>query len=216
MRLISLYNVIPSVFAAEAHAIDSQIWRQDHVAFYKGESYLITAESGTGKSSLCSFIYGWRTDFSGTILLGENDVASLSTSKKTAIRNNNIAYLPQEMRLFAELTARENVELKNRLTGFKTPKQIARMFEALEIDNRIDTPVGRLSIGQQQRVAIIRTLCQPFDFILLDEPVSHLDAANNSIVARMVTEEAERLGAGIIATSVGNNLDINAEEVLRL
>ena len=205
MRLISLYNVIPSVFAAEAHAINSQIWRQDHFAFCKGESYLITAESGTGKSSLCSFIYGWRTDFSGTIVL-----------QWTAIRNNNIAYLPQEMRLFAELTARENVELKNRLTGFKTPEQIARMFEALEIDNRIDTPVGRLSIGQQQRVAIIRTLCQPFDFILLDEPVSHLDARNNDIAARLIADEAAAQGAAIIATSVGYDININFNYSLRL
>ncbi|MDY3933703.1 MAG: ATP-binding cassette domain-containing protein [Muribaculaceae bacterium] len=216
MRLISLYNVIPSVFAAEAHAIDSQIWRQDHVAFYKGESYLITAESGTGKSSLCSFIYGWRTDFSGTIVLDYFDIETLHSRQWTAIRNNNIAYLPQEMRLFAELTARENVELKNRLTGFKTPEQIARMFEALEIDNRIDTPVGRLSIGQQQRVAIIRTLCQPFDFILLDEPVSHLDARNNDIAARLIADEAAAQGAAIIATSVGYDININFNYSLRL
>lgn len=215
MRLISLYNVIPSVFAAEAHAIDSQIW-QCNVAFYKGESYLITAESGSGKSSLCSFIYGWRTDFSGSIVLDNFDIATLRSRQWTAIRNNNIAYLPQEMRLFAELTARENVELKNRLTGFKTPEQIARMFEALEIDNRIDTPVGRLSIGQQQRVAIIRTLCQPFDFILLDEPVSHLDARNNDIAARLITDEAAAQGAAIIATSVGYDININFNYSLRL
>ena len=216
MRLISLYNVIPSVFAAEANAINSQIWRQDHFAFCKGESYLITAESGTGKSSLCSFIYGWRTDFSGTIVLDYFDIETLHSRQWTAIRNNNIAYLPQEMRLFAELTARENVELKNRLTGFKTPEQIARMFEALEIDNRIDTPVGRLSIGQQQRVAIIRTLCQPFDFILLDEPVSHLDARNNDIAARLIADEAAAQGAAIIATSVGYDININFNYSLRL
>ena len=120
------------------------------------------------------------------------------------------------MRLFAELTARENVELKNRLTGFKTPEQIARMFEALEIDNRIDTPVGRLSIGQQQRVAIIRTLCQPFDFILLDEPVSHLDARNNDIAARLIADEAAAQGAAIIATSVGYDININFNYSLRL
>ena len=216
MGLISLYNVIPSVFAAEAHTINSQIWRQDHFAFCKGESYLITAESGTGKSSLCSFIYGWRTDFSGTIVLDYFDIETLHSRQWTAIRNNNIAYLPQEMRLFAELTARENVELKNRLTGFKTPEQIARMFEALEIDNRIDTPVGRLSIGQQQRVAIIRTLCQPFDFILLDEPVSHLDEENNRIAATIIAEEARRQGAGVISTSVGNHILLDYNERLRL
>ncbi|MGN0230646.1 MAG: ATP-binding cassette domain-containing protein [Muribaculaceae bacterium] len=215
MERIALHNVLPSVFADEAHAIDSQIWRCN-VAFIKGESYLITAESGTGKSSLCSFIYGWRCDFAGNIYFDNFDTATLNTRQWTAVRNNNIAYLPQEMRLFAELTARENVELKNRLTGFKTPEQIARMFEALEIDNRIDTPVGRLSIGQQQRVAIIRTLCQPFDFILLDEPVSHLDARNNDIAARLVADEATAQGAAIIATSVGYDININFNHSLRL
>ena len=90
------------------------------------------------------------------------------------------------------------------------------MFEALEIDNRIDTPVGRLSIGQQQRVAIIRTLCQPFDFILLDEPVSHLDARNNDIAARLIADEAAAQGAAIIATSVGYDININFNYSLRL
>ena len=62
----------------------------------------------------------------------------------------------------------------------------------------------------------IRALCQPCDFYLLDEPVSHLDAANNRAIALLIEEEARKTGAGIIATSVGNNLDIAAEEVLKL
>ena len=83
------------------------------------------------------------------------------------------------------------------------------MFATLGISDKVNSLVQHLSIGQQQRVAIIRTLCQPCDFIVLDEPVSHLDEANNAIVARLVESEAQRQGAGIIATSVGNNLLLN-------
>ena len=214
MQSITLSDVLPRVFADRSD-IRSQVWRTD-LRLESGKKYLIMAESGGGKSSLCAYIYGYRTDYEGTIRFDNRSIGELSIDEWCNVRRNDIAYLPQELRLFPELTALENVELKNRLSRHKTSEQIAEMFDRLGIADKLNSPVGKLSIGQQQRVAIIRTLCQPCSFFLLDEPVSHLDAANNSIVARMVTEEAERLGAGIIATSVGNNLDINAEEVLRL
>ncbi len=84
------------------------------------------------------------------------------------------------------------------------------------VDSRRDYPVGRMSIGQQQRVGIIRALCQPFDFILLDEPVSHLDEDNNRKAASMIAEEASRQGAGIITTSVGNHLLLERSISLKL
>ena len=214
MQSITLSDVLPRVFADRSD-IRSQVWRTD-LRLESGKKYLIMAESGGGKSSLCAYIYGYRTDYEGTIRFDNRSIGELSIAEWCNVRRNDIAYLPQELRLFPELTALENVELKNRLSRHKTSEQIAEMFDRLGIADKLNSPVGKLSIGQQQRVAIIRTLCQPCSFFLLDEPVSHLDAANNSIVARMVTEEAVRLGAGIIATSVGNNLDINAEEVLRL
>ena len=214
MQSITLSDVLPRVFADRSD-IRSQVWRTD-LRLESGKKYLIMAESGGGKSSLCAYIYGYRTDYEGTIRFDNRSIGELSIAEWCNVRRNDIAYLPQELRLFPELTALENVELKNRLSRHKTSEQIAEMLDRLGIADKLNSPVGKLSIGQQQRVAIIRTLCQPCSFFLLDEPVSHLDAANNSIVARMVTEEAERLGAGIIATSVGNNLDINAEEVLRL
>ena len=71
-------------------------------------------------------------------------------------------------------------------------------------------------MGQQQRLAIVRALCQPFDFILLDEPVSHLDAENNAIAAEIIAEEASRQGAGIISTSVGNHLMLDYQKRMHL
>ncbi len=195
--------------------ISSEIWRQD-VTLERGKRYLISAESGTGKSSMCSYIYGYRQDYSGVIAFDGQDIRQLTVAQWCDIRQRHIAYLPQEMRLFAELTAMENVELKNDLTGFKSRDEICRLFQALGIEDKQDSLVAKLSIGQQQRVAIIRALCQPCDFIMLDEPVSHLDDENNRIAADLITQEAARQGAGIIATSVGNHLKMQVDFTFNL
>ena len=122
----------------------------------------------------------------------------------------------QELRLFDELTAWENVQLKNRLTGFRNKKEVERWFDELGIDDKRNQKAGKMSFGQQQRVAFIRALCQPFDFILLDEPVSHLDDGNARVMARILTEEAARQGAGIIVTSIGKRLPLDYGRVMKL
>ena len=195
--------------------IHSEVWQQN-VTLERGKRYLISAESGTGKSSMCSYIYGYRQDYSGVIAFDGNDIRTLTVEQWCDIRQRHIAYLPQDMRLFGELTAMENVELKNRLTGFKKLEEIHRLFEIMGIADKENSLASKLSIGQQQRVAIIRTLCQPCDFILLDEPVSHLDDENNRIVADLITQEAAHQGAGVIATSVGNHLKMDGASIINL
>ena len=197
------------------NGIQSEVWLQN-ITLERGKRYLISAESGTGKSSMCSYIYGYRQDYSGMIAFDGKDIHSLSVDQWCDIRQRHIAYLPQDMRLFGELTALENVELKNRLTGFKSNEEIRRLFEIMGIADKQDSLASKLSIGQQQRVAIIRTLCQPCDFILLDEPVSHLDEDNNRIVAELIVQEAARQGAGVIATSVGYHLKMEVDQIFRL
>lgn len=208
IETISLTDVLPRVFAGaetEAPVNRSQVWLRQ-LSFRRGEVYLVEAESGTGKSSLCSFIYGNRSDYSGTIAFDGIDIRTLSIGQWCDVRRSAIALLPQEMRLFPELTALENVQIKNRLTGYLSAERIASMFGRLEIGAKMNQPVAKLSIGQQQRVAIIRALAQPFSFILLDEPVSHLDERNNRIVASMIIDHAREQGAAVITTSVGNPL----------
>lgn len=214
MQKISLNNTLPKVFAGQP-GIRSDVWLKD-VTFERGKKYLVSAESGGGKSSLCAYLFGYRTDFSGEITFDGTSVRQIDIARWCEIRKREIAYLPQDLRLFPELTAWENVVLKNCLTGYRTEAEIRRFFDSLGIGGKADSLVGKMSIGQQQRVAIVRALCQPCDFYLLDEPVSHLDAANNRAIALLIEEEARKTGAGIIATSVGNNLDIAAEEVLKL
>lgn len=214
MDRIELNDTLPRVFAGHP-GIRSEVWLR-HVSFEKGKKYLISAESGGGKSSLCAYLYGYRKDYSGEFLFDGRPIGELTVAEWCEVRRRRIAYLPQDMRLFPELTAIENAALKNRLTGYRSERDIRTMFERLGIGDKLDKPAGKLSIGQQQRVAIIRALCQPCDFMLLDEPVSHLDEANNRTIAEMIAEEASRTGAGVIATSVGNNLKLDVEEALKL
>lgn len=110
----------------------------------------------------------------------------------------------------------ENVQLKNRLTNYKKKKEILALFETLGIAEKVNEKAGKLSFGQQQRVAFIRALCQPFDFIFLDEPISHLDDDNGTLMGRMLTEEAERQGAGIIVTSIGKHIELEYNKVMKL
>lgn len=214
MNNIHLRQTLPQVFA-DRDAITSDIWHQQ-ITFSKGKSYLIEAASGTGKSSLCSYIYGYRRDYQGIINFDERNIRSLSVSEWGNIRRQSLSILFQELRIFPELTALENVLLKNRLANHKKKKEIIALFETMGIADKTDVKAGKLSFGQQQRVAFIRSLCQPFDFIFLDEPVSHLDDENGAIMSRLLTEEAGRQQAGIIVTSIGKHLPLAYNEVYKL
>ena len=180
MNTISLQQTLPEVFAGK-DLIVSDVWHKE-VEFQKERIYLIEAASGTGKSSLCSFIYGYRDDYQGSICCDGENIRKKTITDWTEIRKRSISMLFQDLRLFTELTAMENIRLKNSLTGYRSGKEITLMFETLGIADKINIKVGQLSFGQQQRVALIRALCQPFDFIFLDEPISHLDESNGNIM----------------------------------
>ena len=214
LQNITLEGMLPRVFVSEGIPV-SDVW-QTRLCFMRGRRYLVEAASGGGKSSMCAYIYGSRTDYEGRLMFDDTDASTFTVNDWQRLRRENIAYLPQELSLFPELTALQNIELKNSLTGHAEKGMIEEWLHMLGIDSRRDYPVGRMSIGQQQRVGIIRALCQPFDFILLDEPVSHLDTRNNLVAARLISEEAARQRAAVISTSVGNPLLLEDALTLKL
>lgn len=211
---ITLCDTLPLVFSTE-EIPPSEVWKSQ-LTFTRGETYQVEAASGGGKSSMLSFIYGARRDYSGSIRFNGDDIRTMEIPEWQEIRRSHLAYLPQDLMLFPELTALENIQLKNRLTGYQEESRIKEWMERLGITFRKDNPAGRCSVGQQQRIALVRALCQPFDFILLDEPVSHLDERNNREAAAIIMEEASRQGAGIISTSVGNPLSLASPRHLKL
>lgn len=214
MNEIKLKGVLPEIFAQRTDIV-SDIWLSD-ASIERGKTYLIEAASGTGKSSLCSYLYGQRGDYRGDIMFDDDDVRNYSINRWCDIRQRHISILFQDLRLFGELTALENVEIKNRITHHRTKEQIVAWFEELGIADKLDARIDRMSYGQQQRVALIRALCQPYDFILLDEPISHLDDRNSDIMRDIILREAKASGAAVIATSIGKHMDIEYDKILRL
>lgn len=214
MNEIKLKGVVPEIFASRNDLV-SDIWNTD-VVIERGKTYLIEAASGTGKSSMCSYLYGQRGDYRGTILFDNEDVSTFSINRWCDIRQQSISILFQDLRLFGELTALENVEIKNRITHHRSLEQIKAWFDELGISDKLDARIDRMSYGQQQRVALIRALCQPYDFILLDEPISHLDDRNSDIMRDIILREAKASGAAVIATSIGKHMNIEYYKILRL
>lgn len=214
METIELKSALPNVFLDRGD-VESEVWNRD-VTFHKGHLYLVEAASGTGKSSLCSYIIGYRHDYQGHILFDGKDISGFGVAQWTDMRQHHLSHLFQELRLFPELTAMENVMIKNKLTGFKAQKDIVQWFDRLGIADKMNSKVDHMSFGQQQRVAMIRALVQPFDFILADEPISHLDDSNSRVMADIMMEEAKRQGAGVIVTSIGKHMTLNYDTVLHL
>lgn len=214
MNTIKLKGVVPEIFASNKE-LHSDVWLSD-VEFEQGKRYLIKADSGTGKSSLLSYIYGQRGDYHGDILFNDQNILTLSSHDWCMIRQSMLSILFQDLKLFGELTALENVEIKNRLTKTQPTRVIKGWFEELGIADKLKTRADHLSYGQQQRVALIRALCQPFNFLLLDEPISHLDDRNSEVMRDIIIREATRQGAGIIATSIGKHMDMEYNKILSL
>lgn len=214
MEKIVFSNVMPGVFA---HRTDlrSELWGRD-VAFERGHLYLVEAASGQGKSTFCSYVIGHRHDYAGQLLFDGRDARTLKVADWVQLRQRSVSHLFQELRLFPELTAMENVEIKNKLTGFKTRRQVEAWFERLGIADKMEAKVGLMSFGQQQRVAMMRALAQPFDFILADEPISHLDDDNSQVMGQLMMEEARAQGAGVIVTSIGKHMDLKYERTVKL
>ena len=214
LSVIDFQQVLPKAFA-DKNCVSSDIWHRQ-VSFERGKTYLIEAASGTGKSSLCSFVFGYRSDYEGIITFDGENIRRKTVAQWTRLRRTSLSMLFQELRLFPELTAWENVMIKNTLTGFRKKSTVRDWFDRLGIADKMKQRAGLLSYGQQQRVAFIRGLCQPFDFIFLDEPVSHLDEGNAAVMAGILSEEASAQGAGVIVTSIGNRLLLDYEKTFSL
>ena len=152
MNTIHLQQVLPQVFA-DRDNLTSDVWHQD-IIFEKGKYYLIEAASGTGKSSLCSYLYGYRDDYQGIICFDGQNTRSLRRPAWTRLRRHSLSLLFQELRLFPELTALENVLLKNRLTGYKKKKELLALFEALGIADKTHELLGKLSLLSSKRLAL--------------------------------------------------------------
>jgi len=196
MMYLQLQDLLPLYFE-ESKKQTSEIWGKD-LRFEKGEMIKIVAPSGSGKTSLTHFVYGTRSDYSGTISFNGNKTRQFSFENFAGWRKDHFSIVFQDLRLFPEQIVFQNIDIKRQLNPFYPPEKIKEMAERLGIGKKLESKAKTCSYGEQQRVAIIRALMQPFDFLMLDEPFSHLDNVNRQIAMQLMIEEANVRGASII------------------
>jgi len=196
---------------SESEVSGSDIYLQNEIVFEKEKKYLLKANSGHGKSSILNFIYGSNKNYNGEIIFKGGEYNSI-----ISLRRRKLSYVFQDFNLFPKLTLWENIKIKNNLTNFKTDQEILNLIDKLGLLEKKDQKLNTLSLGQRQRVAIIRSLCQPFDLLLLDEPFSHLDESNIKILTGIIEQELGDQNAGFIMTTLNNEYLFKYDKILNL
>lgn len=212
--MFTLSNVIP-IPLKEQNIGHSEVWNTE-LNILAGKKIFISAPSGKGKTTFQLMLYGIRKDYEGTIKLDGKDIRTFDLKNWSEIRQNKLSIIFQDLRLFPELTALENIELKNNLSGHKTKEQIIQMAENLGVASFMNKKAGILSYGQRQRMAIIRAMCQPFELLLMDEPFSHLDKENIEKACSLIKTETELNRAGYIIASLGDRYSLDYDLTVQL
>ncbi len=205
---------MPKPLAGFNHSEES-LWGNT-VVFDSKQKSLLNASSGKGKTTFTHCLMGLRSDFSGEILLNGENTKSIDLEKWVEIRQRKIAVVFQDLQLFPRLTVEENLKLKVELTGVFDADRTFEKIDFVGLADKWNQKCGLLSMGQQQRVAIIRGLIQPFDCIVLDEPFSHLDKENASKCMQLILERCEEQNAGFILTTLDVNEDVLFDKEIKL
>lgn len=211
---LGLFHVTPAPLAG---VIDShtEVWNRE-CAFQQGKKYILEAPSGKGKSTCIHCLYGLRDDYTGSVRVDDRDVRDLSSDEWSELRRENISIVFQDLRLFLHLNGMDNLLVKAALYEDDLEEKINFMATELQVDHVLQKPSNLYSYGERQRIAIIRALIQPFDWLLLDEPFSHLDQANARRAATLISQEVSARNAGMIVTSLGRDEYFEYDEILRL
>jgi putative ABC transport system ATP-binding protein len=201
---LSLQGVIPVPLREKVNNYKSGIWNSS-VVINKGAYVFIQAPSGTGKTTLIHTLYGLRKDYTGEVKWDAHVLKNTDNEQLAGLRANNISVIFQDMRLFPELTALENIEIKRKLTNTVPEVQAVAWLDQLGLKDKKNSLAGTMSYGEQQRTAIVRALVQPFEWLLMDEPFSHLDKANTEKAITLISEVVAKHNAGMILADLDEN-----------
>ncbi len=213
---LTLDQLVPYSLKDKIKNGGSDIWNQ-LVSFDQGDFIKIEAPSGTGKTTLTHLLYKVRTDYTGRITYGNTVLGLCDEDGLADVRQSHLSIVFQDLRLFPDLSARENIEIKRLLTPqFSSKELVDEMAERLRVSDILDQQMRFCSFGEQQRITIIRALMQPFDWLILDEPFSHLDLGNVQLAATLINEACLQRNAGLIIMGLNKDQYFNYHRELVL
>ena len=171
------------------------------------ETISIVGESGSGKTSLIMLIGGLEKASSGKIQFKEFEISNLKEDQISEIRRKKIGIVFQSFYLIPNYTALENVSLTLEINKIKNPEQKAKeILDRFGLDQRLNNLPSQLSGGEQQRVAIARSIAMKPQLILADEPTGNLDSENSNLISKILFDYVNEEKASLIIVTHDNNL----------
>ena len=171
------------------------------------ETISIVGESGSGKTSLIMLIGGLEKASSGKIQFKEFEISNLKEDQISEIRRKNIGIVFQSYYLIPNYTALENVSLTLEINKMQNPEQKAKeILDRFGLDQRLNNLPSQLSGGEQQRVAIARSIAMKPQLILADEPTGNLDSENSNLISKILFDYVNEEKASLIIVTHDNNL----------
>jgi putative ABC transport system ATP-binding protein len=213
--LIRLEGVTKVFFTdeVETHALSGI-----HLDIGQGEYVSIAGPSGCGKSTLLSILGLLDTPTAGSFVLNSKQVASLTASDRSRIRNREIGFIFQAFNLIGDLTVFENVELPltyRRMASAERRRRVSEALERVGMAHRTKHYPAQLSGGQQQRVAVARALVGQPSILLADEPTGNLDSKNGEAVMDLLAD-LHRAGATICMVTHDPRFARSADRTIHL
>ena len=171
------------------------------------ETLSIVGESGSGKTSLIMLIGGLEKASSGKIFFENNEITNMSEDEISNIRRKNIGIVFQSFYLIPNYTALENVSLTLEINKISNPETKAKeILERFGLKERFYNLPNQLSGGEQQRVAIARSIVMKPKLILADEPTGNLDSENSELISKILFDYVKNEKASLIMVTHDNNL----------
>jgi len=171
------------------------------------ETISVVGESGSGKTSLIMLIGGLEKVSSGNIFFRDSELSKMNEDEISKIRRKNIGIVFQSFYLIPNYTALENVSLSLEINKFDNPTVKAKeILDRFGLSNRFNNFPSQLSGGEQQRVAIARSVAMKPELILADEPTGNLDSENTDKISSLLFNYIEDENASLIMVTHDNNL----------
>lgn len=190
----------------------------DRLEIATGDYLAVVGPSGSGKTTLLSILGGMLSPERGRVMLEDVDLYGLSTTARTKLRRERIGFVFQTFNLLPYLSAQENVQIPLFLAGLAPSVQQERaagLLDQLGLGNRLNHKPSELSTGQQQRVALARTLSNDPAVILADEPTGNLDPDSREHVLQMF-DECNAQGRTIVMVTHDTRAAARAGRTIRL
>jgi putative ABC transport system ATP-binding protein len=186
---------------------------------HAGEIVLIMGPSGSGKTTFLTMLGGLLRPSGGEIHINGTDIAALPERRLPPFRARTFGFIFQDFNLLGALSARENVEVALNIAGETGPparERAERLLRDLELGDRLDFRLEKLSGGEKQRVAIARAIANRPTLILADEPTANLDSQHGAETMRLLRHLAKQEGATVVIVSHDSRLREVADRVLWL